>query len=156
MNIEYISREGLEKVKKQLEHLKNVERPKVLKAIQEAREHGDLKENAEYKAAKEQQRILEEKIADLERRLSSIRVIDESEIKTEEVGLYSKVRVKNLKINKEQVFTIVGPLEANLKEGKISYETPIGRALLGKKVGDKVEVKVPAGILQFEIIKISK
>ena len=156
MKQEYISREGLRKAKEKLNYLLNVEYPEVLEAIKEAREHGDLKENAEYKAAKEEQARLESKIAELQRRLANVRIIEESEIKTHEVGLYSKVKVKNIKMNKIQRFIIVGPLEVSIREGKISYETPIGQALLGKKVGDKISVKVPAGILEFEILEISK
>ncbi len=156
MKQEYISREGLKKVEEKLNHLINVERPNIIKAIKEAREHGDLKENAEYKAAKEQQAMIESKIAELQRRLANIRIIEKSEIRTDEVGLYSRVKVKNLKLNKTQTFIIVGPLEVSIREGKISYETPIGQALLGKKVGEKVSVEVPAGLLEFEILEISK
>ncbi len=156
MEFEYISKEGLEELKKKLDFLKNEERPKIIQAIQEAREHGDLKENAEYKDARERQRIIDKQIAELEAKLRSVRVIDETNISTDKVGLLSKVTIKNLKLGKEVTYTIVSSAEADFKKGKISTSAPIGRALLGRKVGDIVEVKVPAGIMKFEILKISK
>ncbi len=155
MEIEYLSKEGLEELKQKLDFLKNKERPRIIKAIQEAREHGDLKENAEYKAAREQQQIIDKQIADLERKIRQARVIDETQVSTDKVGLLNKVTILNLKTNKEITYTIVNPSEADFKKGKISTSAPIGKALMGKKEGEIVEVKVPAGIMKLKILKIS-
>ena len=138
----------------ELKHLENVERPDVVRAIVEARDKGDLSENAEYDAAKERQGMLEAKIAELKSLIASARIIDESKITTDEVHLLNKVTIKNVKTKAKVTYTIVTEAEANLAEGKISVSTPIARGLLGHKVGETVEVTVPAGQLKFEILKI--
>lgn len=154
--IKYFTPEGLQKLKDELEHLIRVERPNVVVAIQEARDKGDLSENAEYDAAKEAQGLLEAKIAELQDLIFNSRILDESKIDTSKVLLYSTVRLKNLKINKEMVYTIVPEKEANFKENKISINSPIGQGLLGKKVGDVAEIMVPAGKMSFEILEITR
>ena len=154
--IKYFTPEGLQKLKDELEHLIRVERPNVVVAIQEARDKGDLSENAEYDAAKEAQGLLEAKIAELQDLIFNSRILDESKIDTSKVLLYSTVRLKNLKINKEMVYTIVPEKEANFKENKISINSPIGQGLLGKKVGDIAEIPVPAGKMSFEILEITR
>ena len=154
--IKYFTPEGLQKLKDELEHLIRVERPNVVVAIQEARDKGDLSENAEYDAAKEAQGLLEAKIAELQDLIFNSRILDESKIDTSKVLLYSTVRLKNLKINKEMVYTIVPEKEANFKENKISINSPIGQGLLGKKVGDIAEISVPAGKMSFEILEITR
>ena len=155
MAVNYYTKEGLEELKKELYQLTKVERPKASKAISEAREKGDLKENAEYHAAKEAQGMLESRIAKLEEAIGNARVLDESAIDTSKVSILSKVRVKNLKMNKEFTYQLVSEKEADLKAGKISSTSPIGKGLLGKKVGEKVDVKVPSGTIGFEILEIS-
>ena len=154
--IKYFTPEGLQKLKDELEHLIRVERPNVVVAIQEARDKGDLSENAEYDAAKEAQGLLEAKIADLQDLIFNARILDESKIDTSKVLLYSTVKLKNLKINKEMVYTIVPEKEANFKENKISINSPIGQGLLGKQVGDIAEIMVPAGKMSFEILEITR
>ena len=154
--IKYFTPEGLQKLKDELEHLIRVERPNVVVAIQEARDKGDLSENAEYDAAKEAQGLLEAKIAELQDLIFNARILDESKIDTSKVLLYSTVKLKNLKINKEMVYTIVPEKEANFKENKISINSPIGQGLLGKKVGDIAEIMVPAGKMSFEILEITR
>ena len=154
--IKYFTPEGLQKLKDELEHLIRVERPNVVVAIQEARDKGDLSENAEYDAAKEAQGLLEAKIAELQDLIFNARILDESKIDTSKVLLYSTVKLKNLKINKEMVYTIVPEKEANFKENKISINSPIGQGLLGKQVGDVAEIVVPAGKMSFEILEISR
>ena len=154
--IKYFTSEGLQKLKDELEHLIHVERPNIVVAIQEARDKGDLSENAEYDAAKEAQGLLEAKIAELQDLIFNARILDESKIDTSKVLLYSTVRLKNLKINKEMVYTIVPEKEANFKENKISINSPIGQGLLGKQVGDIAEIMVPAGKMSFEIIEITR
>ena len=154
--IKYFTPEGLQKLKDELEHLIRVERPNVVVAIQEARDKGDLSENAEYDAAKEAQGLLEAKIAELQDLIFNSRILDESKIDTSKVLLYSTVRLKNLKINKEMVYTIVPEKEANFKENKISINSPIGQGLLGKQVGDIAEITVPAGKMSFEILEITR
>lgn len=139
----------------ELKQLKTVERPKISKAIGEARDKGDLSENAEYDAAKDAQGHLEFRIAKLEETIGNARVLDESKIDTSKVSALCAVRIKNLKTNKEMKYKLVSEKEANLKEGKISVKSPIGAALLRKEVGDVVDVKVPAGILQLEILEIT-
>ena len=153
--ISYMTQEGLDKLRKELEHLKKVERPYISKQIAEARDKGDLSENAEYDAAKDAQGLLEAKIAKLENLLAGARVIDESKLDKSKVSLLSKVKVKNLKVNKEMVYIIVPEKEANLKEAKISAKSAIGAGLLGHKVGDAVEIQVPAGKVSLEILEIS-
>jgi len=154
MAITYMTQEGYDKKMAELSHLENVERPEVVHAIVEARDKGDLSENAEYDAAKERQGMLEAKIAELKSLIASARIIDESKITTDEVQLLTKVTIRNLKSKAKMTYTIVTETEANLREGKISITTPIAKGLLGHKVGDKVEVQAPAGLLKFEIMKI--
>ena len=147
--------EGLQKLKEELQYLETVERPRVIAAIAEAREKGDLSENAEYDAAKEEQGILESKIAMIKGKIVDARIIDETDINTDEVQILTKVRVLNLKTNQEKVYQLVTEGEANILEGKIATTTPIAKGLLGKKVGDIAEVVVPAGKLQFKVLEIS-
>ncbi len=149
-----MTKEGYDKKMKELAYLENVERPEVVKAIVEAREKGDLSENAEYDAAKERQGMLEAKISELKNLVATARIIDESKISTDEVQLMNKVTLKNLNNKAKMTYTVVSETEANLREGKISITTPIAKALLGHKVGDVVEVKVPAGVMKFEILEI--
>lgn len=153
--ISYVTEEGLKKLKEELHHLTSVERPSISSQIAEARDKGDLSENAEYDAAKEAQGLLEMKISKLQELIMHCRIIDESKVDTETVQLLNKVKIKNQKTGSTVEYTIVSETEANLKEGKISIDTPIAKGLLGKKVGDVVDVKVPAGIIPFEIINIS-
>ena len=154
MAISYMTKEGYDKKMKELAYLENVERPEVVKAIVEAREKGDLSENAEYDAAKERHGMLEAKISELKNLVATARIIDESKISTDEVQLMNKVTLKNLNNKAKMTYTVVSETEANLREGKISITTPIAKALLGHKVGDVVEVKVPAGVMKFEILEI--
>ena len=151
----YMTAEGLQKLKEELQFLESVERPRVIAAIAEAREKGDLSENAEYDAAKEEQGILESKIAMIKGKIVDARIIDETDINTDEVKILTKVRVLNMKTNQEKVYQLVTEGEANILEGKIATTTPIAKGLLGKKVGDTTEVVVPAGKLQFKILEIS-
>ena len=146
---------GLQKLKEELLHLESVERPRVIAAIAEAREKGDLSENAEYDAAKEEQGVLESRIAMLKGKIMDARIIDETSINTDEVQILTKVRVQNLKTGQEKVYQLVTEGEANILEGKIATTTPIAKGLMGKKVGDTAEVVVPAGKLQFKILEIS-
>jgi transcription elongation factor GreA len=154
--VTYYTKEGLQKLKDEAEHLMNVERPKISQQIAEARDKGDLSENAEYDAAKEAQGLLELKISKLQENIRNARIIDESKMDTSKVLLLSKVKIKNLKNNAEMKYTVVPESEADLKNGKISVSSPIAKGLLGKKVGDKVEIKVPAGVIPFEIIEICR
>lgn len=151
----YMTAEGLQKLKEELQYLETVERPRVIAAIAEAREKGDLSENAEYDAAKEEQGILESKIAIIKGKIVDARIIDETDINTDEVQILTKVRVLNMKTNQEKVYQLVTEGEANILEGKIATTTPIAKGLLGKKVGDTAEVVVPAGKMQFKILEIS-
>lgn len=151
----YVTQETFEKMQEELQHLKAVERPAASKAIAEAREKGDLKENAEYDAAKEAQGILEAKIKYLEGVIATARILDESSIDSSRVSILTKVTVTNMSTNKQVTWHIVSEKEANLKEGKISVTSPIGSGLLGKVVGDVVEVTVPAGKIKFRIEKIT-
>ena len=153
--IQYITRETLDQMKSELQHLKTVERPAASRAIADAREKGDLKENAEYDAAKEQQGLLEAKIALLEGQIANARVIDESTIDTSKVSILTRVTVTNLNTRKAMTYKIVSEKEADLKAGKISITSPIGKGLLGKKVGDTAEVQAPAGVIKFKIEEIS-
>jgi len=152
--VSYITEVGLKKLIAEVEHLKSVERPKMSQAIAEARDKGDLSENAEYDAAKEAQGLLELKISQLEATIRSSRVIDESKLDFSSVQILSKVKIKNLKTNSVMQYAIVSETEADFKLGRISINTPIASGLLGKKVGDVVEVKVPSGIMNFEILEI--
>ena len=151
----YMTASGLQKLKEELQHLESVERPRVIAAIAEAREKGDLSENAEYDAAKEEQGVLESHIAMLKGKIMDARIIDETSINTDEVQILTKVRVQNLKTGQEKVYQLVTEGEANILEGKIATTTPIAKGLMGKKVGDTAEVVVPAGKLQFKILEIS-
>ncbi len=155
-SISYYTEEGLKQLKEELDQLKFVERPSISQQIAEARDKGDLSENAEYDAAKEAQGMLEMKIAKLEEMYASARVIDESQLDTDKVLALSIVKIKNLNTNKEMTFTLVAESEADIKKGKISVSSPIGSGLLGKKVGDVSEIKVPAGLVNFEILEISR
>ena len=154
--VSYYTAEGLKKLREELNHLKDVERPRASQAIGEARDKGDLSENAEYDAAKEAQGMLEMKIAKMEETLSGARVIDESQLDVSKVLVLSKVRIKNLNNNMELNYTLVAESEADLKTGKISVTSPIGKGLLGKAVGEIAEVTVPNGTLKFEILSIER
>ena len=151
----YLTAEGYKKLKDELDHMRSVERPAAAAAIAEARDKGDLSENAEYDAAREAQGLLEMRIAKLEDTLANSRVIDESKIDKSKVQILSKVTLLNHNNGKEVTYTIVSENEANLREGKLAIGTPIAKALLGKKAGEVVEVTVPAGVLKFEIKEIS-
>ncbi len=153
--VSYITEEGLKKLREELVQLESIERPRISKQIAEARDKGDLSENAEYDAAKEAQGMLEMKIARLKDTIANSRIIDESKLDVEKVQLLNKVKLKNLKNNAVMTYMLVSESEANLKEGKISVTTPIAKGLLGKRVGDKVEIQVPSGIVPFEILEIS-
>ena len=153
--INYLTAEGYKKLKEELDHMRSVERPAAAAAIAEARDKGDLSENAEYDAAREAQGLLEMRIAQLEATLNNSRVIDESLISKDKVQILSKVALFNHNNKREVVYTIVSENEANLREGKLAIGTPIAKALLGKKKGEVVEVTVPAGVIKFEILDIS-
>jgi transcription elongation factor GreA len=151
----YLTAEGLEKVKKELQDLRTRGRAEIARAIQEARDKGDLSENAEYHAAKEAQGFLEMKIAQLEDTLSNARLVDMSKLDTSKVMLLSKVKVKNLQSKQTNLFMIVSEKEADLKSGKISITSPIGKGLIGKVVGEVAEITVPSGMLKLEVVDIS-
>jgi len=153
--VSYVTEQGLEKLKKELEQLESVERPKISQQIAEARDKGDLSENAEYDAAKEAQGMLEMKISKLKDTIANSRVLDQSKLNTSSVQILNKVKIKNKKNNAIMEYTIVSESEADLKERKISINTPIAKGLLGKKVGDVAEIEVPNGKMEFEIIEIS-
>lgn len=155
MSIQYVTKETFEQIKAELQHMKGVERPAASRAIAEAREKGDLKENAEYDAAKEAQGLLEAKIAMLEGQLANTRVIDESTIDTSKVSILTKVTMTNLKTKKQVTYQVVSETEADLKAGKISVTSPIGKGILGKQVGETADVQAPAGIISFKIDKIT-
>ena len=155
-DVSYYTKEGLKKLKDELNHLKDVERPKASNAIAEARDKGDLSENAEYDAAKEAQGMLEMKISKMEDIMANARLIDESQLDLSKVLVLSKVKIKNLNNQMEMNYTLVAESEADLKSGKISVNSPIGKGLLGKKVGEIAEVSVPNGNLKFEIISINR
>jgi len=152
----YVTQEGLDKLTKELKHLKRVERPSVTQQIAEARDKGDLSENAEYDAAKEAQGLLELKISKMEATLSDAVVIDESKLDTDRILILSKVKLKNQNNGMEVEYTIVPETEADLKAKKISVESPIGKGLLGKKLGEIAEIQVPNGSVKFEIISIGR
>ena len=151
----YLTAEGMNKLKEELNHMLSVERPAAAQAIAEARDKGDLSENAEYDAAREAQGLLEMRIAQLEATLNNSRVIDESKISKDKIQILSKVTLLNHNNKREVVYTLVSENEANLREGKLAIGTPIAKALLGKKKGEIVEVTVPAGVIKFEILDIS-
>ena len=154
-NIIYLSKVGYDNLKEELHRLKTIERPSIINQIAEARDKGDLSENAEYDAAKEAQGLLESRISKLEIDLSNSRVIDESKLNNNNVSLLSKVTIKNIANNNEMTYTIVSESEADLSQKKISASSPIGKGLIGKKVGDITDIVVPNGTLKFEIINIS-
>lgn len=154
--ITYLTKEGLQKLKDDLHHMKTVERPKISAQIAEARDKGDLSENAEYDAAKEAQGLLEMKIKKMEDIVANSREIDTTKVDTSKVFILSKVKIKNTKNNATFTYMLVAENEANLKEGKISIDSPIGKGLMGKAKGEKAEVTTPAGIITFEIMDISR
>lgn len=151
----YLTAEGLDKLKKELNDMITVQRPAISKAIGEARDKGDLSENAEYDAAREAQGMLELKISQMQDLIATAKIIDESKLDTSKVGMLNKVKVKNLKTGKDMEFTLVGESEANIAEGKLAASTPIGKALMGRKKGETVEVNAPAGLIKFQILDIS-
>jgi len=151
----YITEEGLTKLKKELEQLTLVERPAISQQIAEARDKGDLSENAEYDAAKEAQGLLEMRIARLEDMVAKARIIDETKIDTSHVQILNKVKIKNIKNSQQLEYMLVSESEVDIKSGKISVATPIAKGLLGKEVGDVVEIQVPSGLISFEIMEIS-
>jgi len=153
--VTYITEEGLRKMKEEMDRMTKIERPAISKMIGEAIEKGDISENAEYDAAKDAQGMLEAKIAILSGKIASARIIDESKIDTSSVQMMNKVTIRNKINNATMQYTIVSEPEANLKLGKISIQTPIAKGLLGKKLGDVVEIQVPSGKMQFEIIDIA-
>ncbi|APG60990.1 transcription elongation factor GreA [Christiangramia salexigens] len=152
--VSYYTPEGLKKLRDELNHLKDVERPKASQAIAEARDKGDLSENAEYDAAKEAQGLLEMKISKMEEVVANARVIDESQLDTSKVLIHSHVKIKNQTNGAEMEYKLVAQSEADLKSGKISVDSPIGKGLLGKKVGESAEIEVPNGTVKFEIKEI--
>jgi transcription elongation factor GreA len=154
--VSYYTAEGLKKLRDELKQLKDIERPRASNAIAEARDKGDLSENAEYDAAKEAQGMLEMKISKLEEVLANARVIDESQLDVSKILVLSKVKIKNQTNGMEMDYTLVADGEANLAAGKISVNSPIGKGLLGKTVGDVAEIQVPNGVLKFEILEVSR
>lgn len=154
MNTIYLTQEGYDKIKAELEDLKSRGRQEAAQAIAEARDKGDLSENAEYDAAKDVQGMLEMKISEMEARIASARIVSSSQISTEQVNILTTVKLKNLKSNKDIEYTLVGESEANLKERKISVTSPIGKGLLGRKAGEVAEIQTPGGVIKFKIEKI--
>jgi len=154
MAVSYMTEDGYKKLEREIENLETIERPKISQQIAEARDKGDLSENAEYDAAKEAQGMMEMKISQLKSLFSNARILDESKINTDSVQILTAVTLLNTKTNQEFVYSIVSESEANLKEKKISVSTPIAKGLLGKKIGDVVDIPVPAGILTFQIMNI--
>ena len=155
MAVTYMTAEGYKKLVEELNELESVQRPAISKQIAEARDKEDLSENAEYDAAKEAQGLLEMKISLLKETIASARMIDETKIKTDEVQILTRVKIKNVKTGQMMSYMIVSESEANLKEGKLSVTTPIAKGLLGKKIGDKTAVTVPSGVMEFEVMEIS-
>ena len=155
-NVSYYTEEGLQKLKDELNQLRDVERPRASQAIADARDKGDLSENAEYDAAKEAQGLLELKISKLEEVLANARLIDESQLDTTKVLVLSTVKLKNQQNGMEMTYTLVSESEADLKSGKISVTSPIGKGLLGKAVGDVAEIEVPNGTLKFDVLEIKR
>ena len=151
----YMSQEGYDKLRAQIKHLEEVERPEIIRQIQEARDKGDLSENAEYDAAKEAQGKLESKIAELKAMLAEAKIIDTSKVQTDTVQILSKVELKNVKNGQIMRYQIVSESEANLREGKISIGTPIAKGLLGKKAGEVAQITIPQGVIELEIVSIS-
>ena len=156
MAIVYMTEEGYKKMMEEINYLESVKRPEISRQIAEARDKGDLSENAEYDAAKEAQGLLEMKISQLKDKVANARIIDDSKLNTHTVQILNRVKIRNTKNNMTMEYTIVTESEANLKEGKIASSTPIAQGLLGKKIGDIVEIKVPSGIMTFEIVNISR
>ena len=154
--VSYYTEEGIKKLRAELDQLRDVERPKASQDIADARDKGDLSENAEYDAAKEAQGMLEMRIAKLEEVVANARVIDESQLDTSKVLIHSRVKLKNTKMNKEMTYKLVAQSEADLKAGKISVDSPIGKGLLGKEAGDTAEIDVPNGKITFEILEVSR
>lgn len=154
MAVSYMTEDGYKKLQQEIEHLESVERPRISQQIADARDKGDLSENAEYDAAKEAQGMLEMKISQLRELFLNARILDESRINTDNVQILTKVTLLNTKTKQEMDYSIVSDSEANLKERKISVSTPIAKGLLGKKEGDIVDITVPAGVLSFQILKI--
>lgn len=153
--ITYLTEEGLKKLQEELNHLKTVERPSISRQIAEARDKGDLSENAEYDAAKDAQGLLELKISKMEELVASVRIIDESKLDTSKVSVLCKVRIRNKGNNAEMSYTLVAENEADLKSGRISVSSPIGKGLLGKKVGEVADITTPGGVMKFEVLEIS-
>ncbi|MDO4823237.1 MAG: transcription elongation factor GreA [Bacteroidales bacterium] len=151
----YMSKEGYDKLRAEIKQLEEVERPEVIRQIQEAREKGDLSENAEYDAAKEAQGKLETKIAELKAILADAKILDTTKIQTKTIQILSTVQLRNVKTGSEMTYTIVSEREANLKENKISIATPIAQGLLGKKVGDVASITIPHGVIELEVLKIT-
>ena len=154
--INYYTPEGLDNLKSEIKQRESIERPKISQQIAEARDKGDLSENAEYDAAKEAQGMLEARISKLKNKLANARIIDDSEIDNSKVFILSTVRIKNTKNQMELSYTLVAENEANIKSGKISVDSPIGKGLLGKKVGDIADINTPAGIMKFEVLSITR
>lgn len=155
MAVTYMTEEGYKKLVDELNNMENIQRPAISKQIAEARDKGDLSENAEYDAAKEAQGMLEMKIAELKDIIGSARMIDESRISTDDVQILTRVKIKNTKNNQIMTYQIVSESEANLKEGKLSVATPIAKGILGKKIGEKASINTPSGAMEFEILEIS-
>ena len=155
MAVTYMSEEGLQKLKEELVYMESVQRPEISRQIAEARDKGDLSENAEYDAAKEAQGMLESKISQLKGLIASARLIDESTIGTDKVQIMNKVTIRNVKTKKDMTYTLVSESEADLRSGKIAVNSPIAQGLLGKKVGDVADIKVPSGTMTFEVLDIS-
>ncbi|MGL5561209.1 MAG: transcription elongation factor GreA [Tannerellaceae bacterium] len=155
MAVTYMTADGYKKLMDEINMLESVKRPEISRQIAEARDKGDLSENAEYDAAKEAQGLLEARIANLKGTLANARLIDESQVGTDFVQILNKVKIRNVKNNQVMTYTLVSETEANLKEGKIAVNTPIAQGLMGKKVGDVVDIKVPSGMMSFEVVDIS-
>ena len=155
MSVNYMTQEGYKKLLEDLRYLETVKRPEISHQIAEARDKGDLSENAEYDAAKEAQGLLEMKIGHLKDIVANARLLDETLLNTDTVQILNKVKIRNLKSNAEMQYMLVSETEANLKEGKLAVNTPIAKGLLGKKVGDVVEITVPSGLMSFEVVEIS-
>ena len=155
MAVNYMTEEGYRKLKEELNELESVQRSLITQQIADARDKGDLSENAEYDAAKEAQGLLELKISQIKSTLASVRLIDESQISTHEIQILNRIKIKNVKSGQIMSYLIVSETEANLREGKLSVNTPIAQGLLGKKVGEKAQVEVPSGMLEFEVLEIS-
>ena len=156
IDVSYYTPEGLKKLKEELLQLEQVERPRVTQEIADARDKGDLSENAEYHAAKEEQSLLETKIAKLKNVVASARIIDESQLDVSKILIHSKIKIKNSTNGMEFSYTLVADSESDIKNGKLSVNSPIGKGLLGKELGDHVEIKVPNGIMKFEVTEVSR